>query len=220
LGIRRTLRRGEVVFEAGQRDLPMTVVLTGEIEAFEPRDGGEYSLATCGPREFMGDVAMLNGTSSIATVRGKAEESLVLEIPAAQLRRALAELPGVGESIVQAFIMRRERLQRDEEFTGLRVVAEPGCREALRIHDFLDKNHMPHRVIEAGTEEGRALSVRLRLSNLDLPTLIASDGAPLCRPSLREVAQVAGLLRPLAIEGETESIATLQSSARAGSVLF
>ncbi len=110
----------------------------------------------------------------------------------------------MGEPIVQAFIMRRERLERDEEFIGLRVVAEPGCREALRIHDFLDKNHMPHRVIDAGTEEGRALSARLRLSNLDLPTLIASNGAPLCRPSLREVAQVAGLLRPLAIDGETE----------------
>lgn len=204
LGVRRTVRCGEVLFHAGQRDMPMFVVLSGELDAFEPRNGGEYILGTCGPRQFVGDVAMLNGTSSIATVRGKAGESLVLEIPAAQLRRAMAELPGVGEPIVQAFLMRRERLRRDKVFAGLRVLAEPGCREALRIHDFLDKNRMPHRVFETTNGEGRTLLGQLRLSNRDLPVLIGSNGVPLSRPSLREVAQIAGLLRPLAVEGETD----------------
>lgn len=204
LGIRRTIRQGEVLYRAGQRDLPIGVVLSGELEAFEPRDGGEYILGVCGPRQFTGDVAILNGTSSIATMRGKAEESLVLEIPAEQIRLAMAELPGVGEPIVQAFIMRRERLRRDKVFAGLRILAEPGCREALLIHNFLDKNRMPHRVVESTTDEGHALAERLRLSNDELPTLIASNGAPLSRPSLREVAQVAGLLRPLTIGDEAE----------------
>jgi thioredoxin reductase (NADPH) len=39
LGHRRMLRRGELVFKAGQRDLGLTVVLSGEVEAFEARDG-------------------------------------------------------------------------------------------------------------------------------------------------------------------------------------
>src|SRR4030081_1155133 len=43
----------------------------------------------------------------------------------------------------------------------------------------------------------------------DLPTLITAAGAPLRRPSLREVAQVAGLLRPLALENESEIMADL-----------
>src|ERR1700730_6054638 len=34
LGHRRMLRRGELVFKAGQRDLGLTVVLSGEVEAF------------------------------------------------------------------------------------------------------------------------------------------------------------------------------------------
>ena len=66
---------------------------------------------------------MLNGTSAVASARCSAEESEVLEVPAAALRKALAELPGLGETIINAFIMRRERLERDGEFTGLRVVA-------------------------------------------------------------------------------------------------
>ena len=64
LGHRRMLRRGELVFKAGQRDLGLAVVLSGEVEAFEARDGIEQILGTSGPRGFVGDVAMLNGTSA------------------------------------------------------------------------------------------------------------------------------------------------------------
>ena len=39
LAERRVVKRGELVYKAGQRDLGLTVVLRGEIEAFEQRDG-------------------------------------------------------------------------------------------------------------------------------------------------------------------------------------
>ena len=209
LGHRRMLRRGELVFKAGQRDLGLTVVLSGEVEAFAALDGIEHILGTLGPRGFVGDVAMLNGTSAVGSVRGKAEESEILEIPAAELRRALVELPGVSEPIVNAFIMRRQRLLRDREFVGLRVVATDGSRDGHLIHDFLDKNHIPHRLIQFESEDGRGLCERLKLASSDLPALISATGAPLCMPSLREVAQVAGLLRPLAHEGESEILCDL-----------
>src|SRR6267142_4656790 len=50
LGARRIVRRGELVFKAGQRDLGLTAVLRGELEVFELRDGQEQILATFGPR--------------------------------------------------------------------------------------------------------------------------------------------------------------------------
>ncbi len=204
LGRRRTLRAGEALFGAGQRDVGFTVVLSGELEVFEARDGHEQILATPGPRDFVGDVAMLNGTSALASARGRADASEILEVPAAELRRALAELPGLGEPIVRAFIVRRERLRRDPEFAGLRVVAPAGSREGHRLHDFLDKNHIPHRLVDADGDDGRELCARLHLTERDLPTLVDGRGAPLRRPSVREVAQVAGLLRPLATAGEGE----------------
>jgi thioredoxin reductase (NADPH) len=209
LGHRRMLRRGELVFKAGQRDLGLTVILSGEVEAFAALDGIEHILGTLGPRGFVGDVAMLNGTSAVGSVRGKVEESEILEIPAAELRRALVELPGVSEPIVNAFIMRRQRLLRDREFVGLRVVATDGSRDGHLIHDFLDKNHIPHRLIQFESEDGRGLCERLKLASSDLPALITATGSPLRKPSLREVAQVAGLLRPLAHEGESEILCDL-----------
>src|SRR6202451_4496791 len=209
LGHRRMLRRGELVFKAGQRDLGLTVVLSGEVEAFAALDGIEHILGTLGPRGFIGDVAMLNGTSAVGSVRGKAEESEILEIPAAALRRALVELPGVSEPIVNAFIMRRQRLLRDREFVGLRVVATDGSRDGHLIHDFLDKNHIPHRLIQFESEDGRGLCERLKLASSDLPALITATGSPLHKHSFPAGAQLDGLLRPLAHEGESEILCDL-----------
>jgi thioredoxin reductase (NADPH) len=146
---------------------------------------------------------MLMGTSALATARVKSEEAEVLQIPAAQLRRALAEMPSVSEIILNALIMRRVRLNRDREFAGLRVLALADSREGRQLDDFLDKNHIPHRLVDGRSEQGAALLRRFHLSDRDLPTLITPQGAPLRKPSLREVAQVAGLLRTH-IEGNEE----------------
>jgi thioredoxin reductase (NADPH) len=204
LGARRIVRRDELVYKAGQRDLGLTVVLRGELEAFESRDGQEQILATAGPRDFVGDVAMLMGTAALASARGKADESEILEVPSDRLRQALAELPGVSEPIVRAFIMRRQRLKRDREFAGLRIIAQDGSRDGHSLDDFLDKNHVPHRLIDFQSEYGRALCERLHLASRDLPALVTASGMPLRRPSLREVARVAGLLRALAPDEESE----------------
>src|SRR5205807_2153892 len=128
---------------------------------------------------------------------------------AAELRRALAEIPAVSTTIVNALIMRRRRLKRDREFAGFRALAHNNDRDGHQIDDFLDKNHIPHRLIDAESAHGQETMKRFRLTTRDLPTLITPSGSPLRRPSLREVAQVAGLLRPLARENETEILSDL-----------
>jgi thioredoxin reductase (NADPH) len=209
LGSRRKVRRGELIFRAGHRNLPLIVILRGELEIFEPRDGQEQILSTPGPRDFVGEVGMLTGTAALGSARGKADETEILEVPADRFRQALAELPGVSRPIVQAFIMRRRRLERDKEFAGLRILAQDGSREGRQLDDFLDKNHIPHRLILFESDDGRALCERLHLASRDLPALITANGMPLRRPSLREVARAAGLLRTPAGEDESEVICDL-----------
>jgi thioredoxin reductase (NADPH) len=204
LAERRVMKRGDVLFKAGQRDLGLAIVLRGELEAFETRDGTEYNLATARERDFMGDVSMLQGTSILGSSRVTSDEAEILHVPADKLRRALAEIPAVSTTIVNALIMRRRRLNRDREFAGFRVLAVRDDRAGRELDDFLDKNHIPHRLIEVESEQGQELSKRFHLETRHLPTLITPSGSPLRRPSLREVAQAAGLLRPLARENETE----------------
>ncbi len=204
LGERRVMKRGDVLFKAGQRDLGLAIVLRGELEAFETRDDTEYNLANAREREFMGDVSMLQGTSILGSSRVASDEAEILLIPAAELRRALAEIPAVSKTIVDALIMRRRRLRRDREFAGMRVLASRNARDGHQLDDFLDKNRIPHRLIEFESEQGEALSERFHLTTRDLPVLITPAGARLRKPSLREVAREAGLLRSLAEENETE----------------
>ena len=198
------MKRGEVLFKAGQRDLGLAIVLRGELEAFETRDGIEYNLATARERDFMGDVSMLQGTSILGSSRVASDEAEILHVPAAELRRALAEIPGVSKTIVDALIMRRRRLRRDREFAGMRVLASRDERSGHELDDFLDKNRIPHRLVEFESEQGQALGKRFHLTSRDLPVLITPAGARLRRPSLREVAREAGLLRSLAEENESE----------------
>jgi thioredoxin reductase (NADPH) len=209
LGERRVMKRGDVLFKAGQRDLGLAIVLRGGLEAFETRDDTEYNLATAGERDFMGDVSMLQGTSILGSSRVTSEEAEILLIPAAELRRALAEIPAVSKTIVDALIMRRRRLRRDREFAGMRVLASRNARDGHQLDDFLDKNRIPHRLIEFESEQGQALSERFHLTTRDLPVLITPAGARLRKPSLREVAREAGLLRSLTEEDETEFLCDL-----------
>ncbi len=209
LAERRVMKRGDQVFKAGQRDMGLTIVLRGEIEAVETRDGVEQILATAHERDFVGDVAMLQGTSALASARVTSEQAEILYIPAAELRRALAEIPAVSKTIVEALIMRRRRLRRDREFAGMRVLASRDARDGHQLDDFLDKNRIPHRLVEFESEQGQALGERFHLSARDLPVLITPAGARLRRPSLREVAREAGLLRSLAEENETEILSDL-----------
>src|SRR3989442_13995086 len=178
---RRKVSRGELIIKAGQRDLPLIVILRGELEVFEARDGQEQILSTPGPRDFIGEVGMLTGTAALASGRGKADETEILEVPADRFRQALSELAGVSKPIVQAFIMRRRRLERDKEFAGLRIVAQDGSREGRQLDDFLDKNHIPHRLIASESDDGRGLCERLHLAGRDLPALITANGMPLRR---------------------------------------
>ncbi|MDB6079177.1 MAG: thioredoxin reductase [Akkermansiaceae bacterium] len=204
LGTRTIVRPGEMVISAGDREFPLALVLSGELEVYENRDGTELILATPGPRSFVGEVSMLNGTSAIASVRGKAEESEVVLVPGGNLRQALADLHGIGEPLVQAFMMRRARLLRDPEFAGLRIVAEPRCRMGHRMDDFLGKNHIPHRLVDARSSEGISICGHYELAPESLPALITGDGSALANPSIFEVARAAGLLRPLSGEKDAE----------------
>src|SRR4030081_2702382 len=79
IGTRRIVRRGELVFKGGQRDLGMMVILRGELEVFELRDGQEQILASSGPRDFVGDAAVPIGAPVLPDRPGMSAETDVLE---------------------------------------------------------------------------------------------------------------------------------------------
>jgi thioredoxin reductase (NADPH) len=199
VGNRRRIADGEFLFHTGDTSLSLFVLLSGEVEIFELHSGLENLVVVSGPRDFVGDVSTLMGGAAVISARARGEVELI-EVPARQLRRVLAEVPEVSEPIVQAFMLRRERLAAGSHgFIGLQVLGNADSQEAFHLHDFLARNHIPHQFTDAaGSEVGRSLCQRLGLSAEHLPTVVADDGARvLRRPSLLELAQLAGTRKPL-----------------------
>src|SRR5438046_3725957 len=91
----------------------------------------------------------------------------------------------------------------------MRDLAQRDERLGHKLDDFLDKNRIPHSLVIFESEQGKALSERFHLTIRDLPVLITPAGRSLRQPSLREVAQEAGLLRPLAKGNENEILSDL-----------
>ena len=69
LGQRRVVKRGEVVYKAGQRDVGLTVVLRGEIQVVERRDDVEQELAVAHERNVARHIDARDCTSDIGRCR-------------------------------------------------------------------------------------------------------------------------------------------------------
>jgi thioredoxin reductase (NADPH) len=70
LGTRRKVNRGEIIYKTGQRDVPFYLVLSGELDVFESRDGEQQILGVPGPRDFVGDIAALRRINGDRCRRG------------------------------------------------------------------------------------------------------------------------------------------------------
>ena len=148
----RDVRAGEILFTAGDRSFCFYVVLQGSIEILNLGADGDAPVAVHRARQFSGDVDMLTGRAAVVTAR-VGEDGRVLQLSATELRHAVDELPDLGETIVKAFLMRRELLLR----SGLAVVRIIGSRfspDAHRLRDFATRNLIPVQV--GGRRDRRA----------------------------------------------------------------
>ena len=182
---------GEIVFRAGQADIDLFVVESGQIDILNPNDGNRL-IVSHEPGQFSGDIDLLTGRPVIVTAvaRGK---SRVWRVPGSQLRALLNRVPSLGEKLIVAFTRRRELLAKAGVF-GLRVVGPGRCRDTNTVREFLYKNFVPFTWFDPETEAGRKLFVALG-SPRKTPVIDCGNGQVLLNPSLQELARSAGIWR-------------------------
>lgn len=189
------LHDGEPLFQAGGQRGGFFVVLEGAVEVLDSAGDEPRRVMLHGPRQFTGDIDVLTRRRSVvgAVARGETE---VLGISSSDIRTIIGERPRLGETILRAFIARREELL-ESGFEGLRVIGSAASREAFRIREFLSRNQVPFTWIDVDEDPGIAEMLRdLGLRGDDLPA-IAAGAEPLLRnPSVRELAEAVGLRRP------------------------
>src|SRR5271166_3907454 len=110
---------GETVFRAGQADIDLFVVESGQIDIINPTDGNRV-VVTHEPGQFSGDIDLLTGRPVIVTAVARGQ-SRIWRVPGSQLRALLNRVPSLGEKLIVAFTSRRELLSKSG-VVGLRVL--------------------------------------------------------------------------------------------------
>jgi thioredoxin reductase (NADPH) len=188
----RPVTAGQVLFTAGDRNFCFYVVLEGAIEIIEQSHDEPRQVVVHGVGQFSGDVDMLSGRVALVTAR-MAGDGRVLELSAAELRRAVDELPELGETILKAFLMRRQLLI-SSGFVGVRIIGSRFSPAAHRLRDFAVRNAIPFTFQDLETDEAAdALLRQLGVTAAETPIVLARDGRFFRNPRIADFARCAGL---------------------------
>jgi thioredoxin reductase (NADPH) len=180
---------GETIFRAGQADIDLFIVESGQIEIRNPTDGDRL-IVTHDPGQFSGDIDLLTGRPVIVTAIARGT-TRVWRAPNSQLRALLNRVPSFGEKLIVAFTRRRELLSQLGTI-GLRVVGPGRCRDTNTVREFLYKNFVPFTCFDPETEAGRRLFEALG-SPRKTPVIECASRRILVNPTLQELAREAGV---------------------------
>ncbi len=113
VAIPRSFPKGVRVFHEGDESDACYIVREGDLRVTrEHSDGRAIALATLGPGDFFGELAMLDGQSRSASVEALSDAEL-LALPASDMRRLLSEHSEITVKLIAALTRRlRETNER------------------------------------------------------------------------------------------------------------
>jgi CRP/FNR family transcriptional regulator, cyclic AMP receptor protein len=113
VSVARSFPAGVRVFHEGDHSDACYLVRKGDLRVTrEHPDGRAIALATLGPGDLFGELAMLDGEARSASVETLTDSEL-LALPAADVRRLLADHPGISVKLIAALTKRlRETNER------------------------------------------------------------------------------------------------------------
>ena len=109
---------GETVIRAGDPGSSMFVVHNGRVSVQVSENGRPRTVATLSDGAFFGEMALFTGeprTASIVAI----EETEVLEIGHAAMKRVFDNNPDLVESLSHIIAERRQALTASQEFSGI-----------------------------------------------------------------------------------------------------
>lgn len=182
---------GQIVFKAGDADIDLFVVESGQIEILNPTDNDSH-ITTHEAGEFAGDIDLITRRPVIVTAVARGATRL-LRVSGSRFRELLNRVPSFGEKLMVAFTRRRELLEKSGVL-GLKVVGPGRCKDTNLVREFLHKNFVPFTWFDPEKPEGRPIFTALG-SPRQTPVIDCGNGHVLVNPSLQELAQSAGIWR-------------------------
>jgi thioredoxin reductase (NADPH) len=185
----RDLADGESLWEAGDRNRPLFVIVRGEVEILS---GAHHVVTVHNVGAFTGDVDLLSGRPVVVRARARGDVR-VLELPPARLRAMVQTDAELSEIFLRAFMLRRLALMAQ----GGGNVVLIGSRHSagtLALQEFLTRNSQPHGYIDVeGDVAVQETLDRFGVGVEDVPVLICRGTRVLRKPTIEDVADCLGL---------------------------
>src|SRR5213592_3709932 len=162
VAIPRSFPAGVRVFHEGDRSDACYLVRTGDLRVTrEHSDGRAIALATLGPGDIFGELAMLDGQARSASVETLSDSEL-LALPASDFRRMLAEHSRISVKLIIALTRR------------LRETNERVARQSFQTVPSRVAGVLTQLVAEETASEGRQ-GVTVRMTQADLAQLAGTS---------------------------------------------
>ncbi|HEX6480990.1 MAG TPA: FAD-dependent oxidoreductase [Ktedonobacteraceae bacterium] len=191
LGTRRSVAVGEYLYREGDTTYDFYVILSGAVEIIVQSDGEERIVARHGPGRFLGELNLLTGQRVYLSAR-VTQSGEVIVVPRAALQHVITTNPGLSDTILAAFLVRRTILLSGAS-AAIRVVGSRFSPESLRVREFLARNRIPHEWLDPDGDAAVDLLLReFSVTPGELPVVIAS-GSVLRRPTPGGLAEYLGL---------------------------
>ena len=190
-GERRATRAGDVLFEVGDADYSLVVVLSGRTEIVDRSDGGEFLIKSSGPGQFDGELGLLTGQPrfTACVVREGGE---VLMVPRAGVREVIATVPALGDVLVTAFAARRQLLMQAAAAT-LTLIGPETSRDIERLREFAARNRIPYRCLDPADPAAGSLLARFGTAGPAGVRVVVRGQRLLADPNALDVAKAIGL---------------------------
>ena|SRR5579875_1814427 len=170
VAVPRTYEAGEVVFREGDRSDTCYVVRLGHCRAIREHPGGRtLTLATFGPGEIFGELALFEEERRSATVEAT-EHLQVVGILGADMRRVLQEHPQIAMRLLVAL---GRRLRETNERLARQSFQTVQSRVAAVLYQLVERTLLEQGAAE--TDPRRAKDVLVRATQADLAKLAGSS---------------------------------------------
>jgi thioredoxin reductase (NADPH) len=192
LGKLRHVEAGEVLFEPGDSNVPVYVVLSGGLEILQPCPKNGRTLVRHVPGSITGEFAVISGQRAL--LRGQVIASGdFLQIASGEFRALVAKDAELGDILMKAYILRR-MLLISEEASNVLVLGSLNCANTLRLREFLGRNGYPYKFIDLDTDErSQSILDHFQVKVDEVPVVICNGRSVLRNPSIRELADSLGL---------------------------
>ncbi|MFK7752198.1 MAG: FAD-dependent oxidoreductase [Sedimentitalea sp.] len=202
---------GDVVQSPGRPIDNFIYLLSGEVEAFDPRTNARYGQAILQAGQFFGELNFLAVGNALLGARALVACQAIV-VARQKMLELMSQIPEMSDIIITVFAARRRRML-EREVAGLTLIAPKGDRKIRRIASFAARNRIPYVELDPDSDDGRDMAARCDLA-VGQAGVIFGASQLIDPPTPRGVAAALGL--DLALETGTLSDVLIVGGGPAG----